>query len=159
MIQQFHSWCILKTKQNKTLIQKDKCTAMFIAALFITAKIRKQPKCWATDEGQRRCGTGEGLSLNIPCPLWCWALACLACLRTPRINIAVTLTLASKLKREDSLKGPECHPQPLTPLGGFLWQTGCLLKMLQNLKLIYLIGVKCIFPTQASFIAFSCHPR
>ena len=93
---------------------------MFIAALFITAKIWKQPKCWATDEGQRRCGTGEGLSLNIPCPLLCWALACLACLRTPRINIAVTLTLASKLKREDSLKGPECHPQPLTPLGGFL---------------------------------------
>ena len=120
MIQQFHSWCILKTKQNKTLIQKDKCTAMFIAALFITAKIRKQPKCWATDEGQRRCGTGEGLSLNIPCPLWCWALACLACLRGPRINIAVTLTLASKLKREDSLKGPGCQLQPLTPLGGFL---------------------------------------
>lgn len=76
-----------------------------------------------------------------------------------QINIAVMLTLANKLKHEDSLKGPECHPQPLTPLGGFLSQTGCLLKMLQNLKLIYLIGVKCIFPTQASFIAFSCHPR
>ena len=93
---------------------------MFIAALFITAKIWKQPKCWATDEGQRRCGTGEGLSLNILCPLWCWALACLACLRTPRINIAVMLMLASKLKRKDSLKGPGCQLQPLTPLGGFL---------------------------------------
>ena len=30
-------------KKPKTLIQKDKCTAMFIAALFITAKIWKEP--------------------------------------------------------------------------------------------------------------------
>lgn len=28
--------------------------------------------------------------------------------------------LATKLRREDSLKGPECQPQPLTPLGRFL---------------------------------------
>ena len=94
---------------------------MFIAALFITAKTWKQPKCLSTDEGQRTCGTGEGLlSLDIICPPWCWALACIACLRRPRINIAVMLMLANKLKREDSLKGPGCHPQPLTPLRGFL---------------------------------------
>ena len=37
-------------KEMKILIQKDKCTPMFIA-LFITAKTRKQQM-----NGQRRCG-------------------------------------------------------------------------------------------------------
>ena len=37
-------------KKTKTLIRKDTCTAMFIAALFITAKAWKQPKCPSTDE-------------------------------------------------------------------------------------------------------------
>ena len=37
-------------KKTKTLIQKDTCTPMFIAALFIIAKIWKQPKCPSTDE-------------------------------------------------------------------------------------------------------------
>ena len=32
-------------KKPKTLIQKETGTPMFIAALFLTAKIRKQPKC------------------------------------------------------------------------------------------------------------------
>ena len=49
MIQQFHSWVYIQ-KKKKTLIQKDKCTAMFIAALFVIAKIWKQPKCLSTDE-------------------------------------------------------------------------------------------------------------
>ena len=35
---------------DKTLIQKDTCTPMFIAALFTIAKARKQPKCLLTDE-------------------------------------------------------------------------------------------------------------
>ena len=30
---------------HKTVIQKDTCTPMFTAALFMIAKIRKQPKC------------------------------------------------------------------------------------------------------------------
>ena len=30
---------------DKTVIQKDTCTPMFTAALFMIAKIRKQPKC------------------------------------------------------------------------------------------------------------------
>ena len=34
----------------KTLIQKDACTSMFIAALFTTARTRKQPKCSSTGE-------------------------------------------------------------------------------------------------------------
>ena len=38
------------TKKPKMLIQKDTYTPMFIAALFIIAKIWKQPKCLSTDE-------------------------------------------------------------------------------------------------------------
>ena len=34
----------------KTLIQKDTCTPVFIAALFTTAKVWKQPKCPPTGE-------------------------------------------------------------------------------------------------------------
>ena len=37
-------------KNTKTLIQKDTCTLMFIAALFTIAKTWKQPKCPSTDE-------------------------------------------------------------------------------------------------------------
>ena len=37
-------------KQMKTLIRKYVCTPMFIAALFIIVKIRKQPQCPSTDE-------------------------------------------------------------------------------------------------------------
>ena len=37
-------------KETKTLIRKDTCTLLFIAALFTTAKIWKQPKCPSTDE-------------------------------------------------------------------------------------------------------------
>ena len=35
---------------DKTIIQEDTCTSMFIASLFTTAKTRKQPKCPSTDE-------------------------------------------------------------------------------------------------------------
>ena len=35
---------------EKTVIQKDTCTSMFIAALFITAKTWKQLKCPSTNE-------------------------------------------------------------------------------------------------------------
>ena len=37
-------------KETKPLIRKDTYTTMFIAALFIIAKVRKQPKCPSTDE-------------------------------------------------------------------------------------------------------------
>ena len=37
-------------KKTKTLILKDIYTPMFMAALFIIIKIRKQPKCLSTDE-------------------------------------------------------------------------------------------------------------
>ena len=35
---------------EKTIIQKDTCTPMFIATLFTIAKTWKQPKCLLTDE-------------------------------------------------------------------------------------------------------------
>ena len=35
---------------EKPMIQKDTCTPVFIAALFTTAKTRKQPKCPSTEE-------------------------------------------------------------------------------------------------------------
>ena len=35
---------------EKTIIQKESCTTMFIAALFTIARIWKQPKCPSTDE-------------------------------------------------------------------------------------------------------------
>ena len=35
---------------EKTIIQKESCTTMFIAALFTTASTWKQPKCPLTDE-------------------------------------------------------------------------------------------------------------
>ena len=38
----------------KALIQKDTCTPIFIAALFIIAKTWKQPKCPSTDEWIKR---------------------------------------------------------------------------------------------------------
>ena len=37
-------------EKRKTLIQKDICTPLFIAALFTIAKTWKQPKCPSTDD-------------------------------------------------------------------------------------------------------------
>ena len=37
-------------KETKTLTQKDICTPMFIAGLFIIAKAWKHPKCPSVDE-------------------------------------------------------------------------------------------------------------
>ena len=42
-------------EKMKTLIQKDTCTPMFIAALFTIAKTWKQPKCPSTDEWIKMC--------------------------------------------------------------------------------------------------------
>ena len=49
MIQQYHSLVYIQKKKTKTLIQKDTCTPVFKGALFIIAKIWKQPKCPSTD--------------------------------------------------------------------------------------------------------------
>ena len=35
---------------EKTIIQKDTCTPMFMSALFTIARTRKQPRCPSTDD-------------------------------------------------------------------------------------------------------------
>ena len=49
MIQLFYSWVYIR-KKPKTLIKKDTCTPVLIAALFTIAKTWKQPKCPSVDE-------------------------------------------------------------------------------------------------------------
>ena len=41
---------LLGVYPEKTIIQKETCTTMFIAALFTIARTGKQPKCLSTDE-------------------------------------------------------------------------------------------------------------
>ena len=41
---------LLDIYPEKTIIQRDTCTPMFIAALFTIARTWKQPKCPSTDE-------------------------------------------------------------------------------------------------------------
>ena len=41
---------LLDIYPEKTIIQKESCTTMFIAALFTIARTWKQPKCPSTDE-------------------------------------------------------------------------------------------------------------
>ena len=41
---------LLAIYPEKTIIQKESCTTMFIAALFTIARTLKQPKCPSTDE-------------------------------------------------------------------------------------------------------------
>ena len=48
MIQQSHFW--IYPEKMKNLIRKDTCTPIFIAALFVIAKIWKQPKYPLTDK-------------------------------------------------------------------------------------------------------------
>ena len=40
----------LGTYSEKTIIQKDTCTPMFMPALFIIARTGKQPRCPSADE-------------------------------------------------------------------------------------------------------------
>ena len=41
---------LLGIHPEKTIIQKETCTTMFVAALFTTARTQNQPKCPSTDE-------------------------------------------------------------------------------------------------------------
>ena len=49
---------------DNTVIQKDKCTFISVAALFTTAKTWKQPKCPPTDEQWKGSGTYDGILLG-----------------------------------------------------------------------------------------------
>ena len=45
---------MLDIHTKETRIERDTCTPMFIAALFIIARIWKQPRCPSTDEWIRK---------------------------------------------------------------------------------------------------------
>ena len=47
---------LLGIEPEKTIIQKESCTTMFIAALFTIARTWKQPKCPSTDEWIKKTG-------------------------------------------------------------------------------------------------------
>ena len=42
---------------EQTIVQKETCTTMFVAALFTIARTWKQPMCPSTDEWIKKCGT------------------------------------------------------------------------------------------------------
>ena len=46
----FKLWFSLGIYPEKTIIQKDTCTPVFIVALFTIAKTQKQPRCPSTEE-------------------------------------------------------------------------------------------------------------
>ena len=45
---------LLGIHPEKTIIQKETCTTMFVAALFTTARTQNQPKCPSTDRSEER---------------------------------------------------------------------------------------------------------
>ena len=51
MTQQSHSWVYT---QKKTIIPRDMCTLMFIAALFTITRTWKQPKCSSAEEWKKK---------------------------------------------------------------------------------------------------------
>ena len=51
-------------EKRRTLIKKDTCTPMFVAALFTIDKIRKQPKCPSTNEWIKKMYIYNGTLLS-----------------------------------------------------------------------------------------------
>ena len=49
------------SKEMKILTQKDVCMPMFVAALFVVAKIWKQPKCPSMDEWVKKLWYNYGM--------------------------------------------------------------------------------------------------
>ena len=50
----------------ETRTERDICTPMFIAALFIIARTWKQPRCPSADEWLRNCGTYTQWNITQP---------------------------------------------------------------------------------------------
>jgi hypothetical protein len=42
--------------KDSSTCNKDTCSTMFLAALFIIARIQKEPRCPSTEDGYRKCG-------------------------------------------------------------------------------------------------------
>ena len=60
---------LLGIYSDKTLLKKDTCTGMFIAALFTIAKTWKQPKCPFTDDWIRKMEYYSAIIMNKIMPL------------------------------------------------------------------------------------------
>ena len=58
---------------DKSIIQKDTCTAMLIAALFTIAETWKQPNVYRQTDGLRRCGTYIQRNTTLS---FCFAVCC-----------------------------------------------------------------------------------
>ena len=56
---------------KETRIERDTCTPMFIAALFIIARTRKQPRCPSADEWIRRLWSDQIRSVAQSCLTLC----------------------------------------------------------------------------------------
>ena len=54
---------LLDIYTEKTLIQKDTCTPLFIVALFTIAKVWKQHKCSSTDKWAKKMYIGNSLTI------------------------------------------------------------------------------------------------
>ena len=83
---------IFLKKGTETLIQKDRCTPMFPAALFKIAKIWKQSKCPSTD-GERKCSVNiySGHKKTMKCCHlqhhgWTWRTLCCEISQTEKAN-------------------------------------------------------------------------
>ena len=57
---------LLGIHTKETRIERDTCTPMFIAALFIIARTWKQPRCPSADEWIRKLGTYTQWSITQP---------------------------------------------------------------------------------------------
>ena len=64
MIQQCNPLLGIHPEKTETLISKDICTLMFIAALFTIAKIWKQPWCLSREEWIKMCYVYNGILLS-----------------------------------------------------------------------------------------------
>ena len=51
---------------EETIIEKDTCTPIFIAALFSVDRTWKQPRCQLTENAQRSCDTYTQWSITQP---------------------------------------------------------------------------------------------
>ena len=57
---------LLGIHTEETRSERDTCTPMFIAALFIIARTWKQPRCPSADEWIRKCGTYTPWNITQP---------------------------------------------------------------------------------------------
>jgi hypothetical protein len=67
------------SKERKTGYSRDTCTPMFIAALFTTAKLWKQPRCPKTDEWIKKLDIYTQWSITQPQGVMTWGLKVNGC--------------------------------------------------------------------------------